>query len=122
MNTYTNQGSGSDQVINELLNQCMCPFKSQRGFSRVEILNIFVECAQKALTKLKEIEKTFPETEPQDYFIFFDKIITDIVMNDHGIHCIEFWASVWKHNILLQPFDERVQEFFNNFIELMSRH
>lgn len=56
LNTYKNQGSGREQIINELLNQCMSPFKSQRAFTKEEILEIFANVSDLTLKKLYEIE------------------------------------------------------------------
>jgi hypothetical protein len=80
LNTYKNQASGKDQILNELFNQCMSPFKSQRGFTREQIIEIFSNVSGLTLSKLKDIESQFPDTEAQDYFIFFDKIITDFAL------------------------------------------
>ena len=60
------------------------------------------------MKKMKEIEAQFPKTEPQDYYIFFDKIITDYALLDHGINCIEFWASVWKNGLFTEPYEPAV--------------
>lgn len=58
----------------------MSPFKSQRGFTREQIIEIFSNVSGLTLSKLKDIESQFPDTEAQDYFIFFDKIITDFAL------------------------------------------
>ncbi len=51
------------------------------------------------MKKLYEIETKYPYTEFQDYFIYFDKIISDFALQQYGVNCIEFWASVWKNNL-----------------------
>ena len=80
LNTYKNQATGKEQILSELFNQCMSPFKSQRAFTREQVIEIFANVSGLTLSKLKEIETQFPETEAQDYFIFFDKVITDFAL------------------------------------------
>ena len=101
----------------------MSPFISHRGFDKEKIISIFQECSVKALGKLKEIELEFgSEIESQDYFIFFDKIITDFAQLEHGMNCIEFWASVWKYELFNEPYVPGVASFLKEFIEFMSKH
>jgi hypothetical protein len=58
----------------------MSPFSSQRGFTKEEILEIFANVSNLTLKKLEQIESQFPNTESQDYYIYFDKIITDYAL------------------------------------------
>ena len=122
LNTYKNQESGKDQILSELFNQCMSPFKSQRAFSKEEVVEMFANVSALTLKKLNEIETLYPETDAQDYFIYFDKIITDFALQQHGVNCIEFWASVWKHNLFSEPYEPAVNKFLNEFVDLMQKH
>ncbi len=55
MKTYGNEEPGKETTKNELINQCMSPFVSQRAFTKEQTLEMFVNVAGLAIDKLKEI-------------------------------------------------------------------
>jgi hypothetical protein len=113
MKTYGNETGGKDAIISELVNQCLSPFKSLRGFTRDQVIEMFANVASLTMDKLKEIDQKFPDTEQFDYVIFFDKLMTDFAYIHHGVNAIEFWASVCKFDLLHEPLDPRIQKVFN---------
>ena len=55
MKTYGNEAPGKETLKNELVNQCMSPYVSQRAFTREQTLEMFVNVAGMTIDKLKEI-------------------------------------------------------------------
>ncbi len=55
MKTYGNEAPGKETIKNELVNQCMSPYVSQRAFTREQTLEMFVNVAGMTMDKLKEI-------------------------------------------------------------------
>ena len=63
MKTYGNETGGKDVIVSELVNQCLSPFKSLRGFTRDQVIEMFSNVATLTMNKLNEIDQKFPETE-----------------------------------------------------------
>jgi hypothetical protein len=105
MKTYGNEEPGKETTKNELINQCMSPFLSQRAFTKEQTLEMFVNVAGLTIDKLKEIQGVSEDIEQYDLVIYFDKVITDFAKLHHGVDCIEFWASVCKYDLLSEPRD-----------------
>ncbi len=55
MKTYGNEAPGKETIKNELVNQCMSPYVSQRAFTREQTLEMFVNVAGMTIDKLMEI-------------------------------------------------------------------
>lgn len=103
MKTYGNETVDKESFKNELINQCMSPFVSQRAFTKEQTIEMFVNVASMTIDKLKEIQEMFEDIEQYDLVIYFDKLITDFAKLHHGVDCIEFWASICKYDLLSEP-------------------
>ena len=122
MKTYGNETGGKDVIVSELVNQCLSPFKSLRGFSKDQVIHMFANVGILTIDKLKEIDQKFPDTEQFDYVIFFDKLMTDFACIYHGVNAIEFWASVCKYDLLHEPLDPKIQNVLNQYFDLMAKY
>lgn len=120
MKTYGNESGGPEMVKNELINQCMSPFKSMRAFTKEQTIEMFVRLGGLTIEKLKQVLEQVPDIEHYDFVIYFDKILTDLAKTHDGVDCIEFWASVCKYDLLSEPLDANIANLIDQYVKLQA--